>query len=210
MRMRISLFELLLLITPVFAVVLGLGVAAIKSPDSILVLTIAQSAYLLAMLAAVCAVFHRRPQVRTFGGAFLAASLGHLLLLQIAYQSAYSGSFPTKFILSSIWDQAYPGQNAAASAWTTMPGVSTIWTVPASGGGPGSGSSGGMGYSGFGGGPFGSTIPIYSPTPARPMFIDVGTWAASLLIGVLCGVVAKALHGSQTEHEPSPADRRPQ
>ena len=51
------------------------ALAAIKSPDSMLVLTITQGVYLLAMLAAVCAVFHRRPGVRAFGGAFLAASL---------------------------------------------------------------------------------------------------------------------------------------
>src|SRR4051794_8583340 len=108
MRLRISLFELLLLVTPAFAIVLGLLTAALNAPEPGYVLTIAQSVYLVALLAAVCALFHLRPGVRTFAGAFIAASLGHFLLVWLSNQSAYAGSFPTTLASGAIWDYMRP------------------------------------------------------------------------------------------------------
>src|SRR5215213_3933407 len=98
MRLRISLFELLLFVVPAFAVALGLLVASAKSSE-VYLLTIAQSVYLVGMLAAICALFQRQAGVRVFGGAFLAASLGHILLLYVASQSSYPNAFPTTLAL---------------------------------------------------------------------------------------------------------------
>jgi hypothetical protein len=198
MRLRISLFELLLLVIPAVAIALGVCVAALKTPDSWIVLTLAQTAYLVAMLAAVCALFHQRMGVRVFSGAFLAASLGHMLLIWLANQSAYGGSFPTTVAFSAIWDYAVPGQNAPVSVWNANAGGASIWTTSSLAIPPG-----GYGYSGPGpmySGMGGSTIPIYTAvSQSRPMFIDVGTWAVSLVLGVICGVIAKAIRGPESE-----------
>jgi drug/metabolite transporter (DMT)-like permease len=200
MRLRISLFELLLLITPAFAITLGLLMAAINSGDPSLVLTIAQSVYLVAMLIAVCTFFDRRPAVRVFAGAFLAASLGHLLLVWFSNQSAYSGSFPTTAALQAVFAQAHP-EVAANGGQTVYSGLNNIWTsYPVWTGSPG-------GYSGFGysgglpGMPGGPLVPLTTPTMTRPIFVEVGIWACSLLLGVLCGVVAKSLHGRRSGEE---------
>ena len=196
MRLRISLFELLLLVIPACAVVLGLLVATVNSAQ-LYVLTIAQGVYLAAMLGAVCALFQRQSGVRAFGGAFLAASLGHLLLVHLASQSSYGGAFPTTFALAKIWEQANPGQTLPVEYTTSywQGGGSTV---------AGSGFTGGM-YPG--GMPFGSTIPVFtSVVPAqRPLFVDVGVWAISLLLGVLCGVTAKSLRGPEPEAARPPA-----
>lgn len=197
MRLRISLFELLLLVTPACAIVLGLLTAAINSPQSTYVLTIAQGVYLMAMLAAVCVLFHRSVGARVFAGAFLAASIGHLLLVWLANQSGSGDAFPTTVLLSQIWAQAYPDGNAllnsvdisgdmvinSSGGWTSYPPVSI---------------TGGSGYSSF---PPGSALPIV-PWPLasqRPLFLDVGVWAVSLLLGVLCGVAARSLRGPESE-----------
>lgn len=193
MRLRISLFELLLLVTPACAIVLGLLTAAINSPQSPYVLTIAQSVYLAAMLAAVCVLFQRSVGARVFAGVFLGASLGHFLLVWLANQSGSGDAFPTTMLLAQIWAQAYPdagavlnsGDVVVSSGWTSYPPVSI---------------TGGPGYSG-GIFPGGSTIPIV-PWPVasqRPLFLDVGIWAVSLLLGVLCGVVARSLRGPDPE-----------
>ena len=197
MRLRISLFELLLLVIPACAIVLGLLVAAVNA-SGLYILTIAQSVYLAAMLAAVCALFQRRSGVRIFGGAFLAASLGHLLLVWLASQSSYAAAFPTTFALTRIWEQAHPGQAVnldsgivgGGSTWSSFP--PTIYG--------GSGFSGG--FNPYAGGmPAGSTIPLYQfPIGIqRPLFVEVGIWAISLLLGVLCGVVARSLRGPEPE-----------
>jgi hypothetical protein len=180
MRLRISLFDVLLLVIPACAVALGLLVASIKSSEPYL-LTIAQSVYLVAMLAAICALFQRQPGVRVIGGAFLAASLGHLLLLHLANQSNHYAAFPTTYALGKIWENANPGQ-AVFSPYTELlfQGGGTSLPVVS-----GSGYSGGM----YGGGPisFGSTVPVYQYPVGihRPLFVDVGVWAISLLLGVL-------------------------
>lgn len=199
MRLRISLFEVLLLVIPACAIVLGLLVAAIKSSD-LYILTIAQSVYLVAMLAAICALFQRQQAARVFAGAFLAASLGHLLLLHVASQSNYYASFPTVFALGKIWESANPGQPVFSSYTDVfLQGGGSSWS-----GLPG-GYTGGM----YPGGPisFGSTIPIYQyPIGVqRPLFIDVGVWAISLLLGVVCGVVARSCQQRPTESAPSRA-----
>jgi hypothetical protein len=191
MRLRISLFELLLLVTPAFAIVLGLLVAAVRSSE-LYVLTIAQSVYLVALLGTVCALFQRQPGVRVFGGAFLAASLGHFLLVHLASQSNYGGAFPTTLALTKIWEQANPGQTAAYADPYLQFGAST-WT----GSLPGGGYSGGM----YPGGPNFGGFPVFTTSVAvqRPQFVDVGVWAISLLLGVLCGVVARSLRGNEPE-----------
>lgn len=195
MRLRISLFEVLLLVIPAFAIVLGLLVASIKSSE-LYILTIAQSVYLVAMLAAICALFQRRPGVRVFGGAFLAASLGHLVLLHMSSQSNYQAAFPTTYALAKIWEAANPGQPAFSSYTDVLfQGGGSSWS-----GLPG-GYTGGM----YPGGPIGfsSTIYQYPVGVQRPVFIDVGVWAISLLLGVLCGVVARSCQ--QAPPEPTPA-----
>jgi hypothetical protein len=49
--------------------------------------------------------------------------------------------------------------------------------------------------------PGGSTIPIYQVPIGiqRPLFVEVGVWAISLLLGVLCGVAARSLRGGEPE-----------
>jgi hypothetical protein len=193
--MRISLFELLLVVTPTIAIALGLLMAAINASDPTFVLTLAQSVFLAALLTAVCSLFHRRVGVRAFAGAFLAASLGHFLLVWLSNQSAYAGSFPTTYVLGVVWDQARPDQNASYpggysgpvyGSWTSYPGMPG-----------GSGFSGGIPY-------VGSTIPMqFLQVPTlRPIFVDVGVWAMSLVLGVLCGVVAKSLRGDEESRAP--------
>lgn len=193
MRLRISLFDVLLLVIPACAVVLGLLVASIKSSEPYL-LTIAQSVYLVAMLAAICAMFQRQPGARVIGGAFLAASLGHLLLLHLANQSNHYAAFPTTYALGKIWENANPGQ-AVFSPYTELllQGGGSTW----------SGILGGSGFTGgtYPGGPMSTTIPIYQyPVGVhRPLFVDVGVWAISLLLGVLCAVVARSFQPAPTE-----------
>lgn len=184
MRLRISLFELLLIVIPAFAIVLGLLVAAVHSAQLYL-LTIAQGIYLAATLGAICALFQRQPGMRAFGGAFLAASLGHFLLVYLASQSSYAGAFPTTFVLARIWEQANPGQTAATVDYSYWQGGGSTWTSF-----PPGGYSGGMNPNGS---PFGG-IPVFTSTiqVQRPLFIDVGVWAISLLVGVLCGVIARS------------------
>lgn len=197
MRLRISLFELLLLVTPACAIVLGLLTAVVQSPDALYLLTIAQSVYLVAMLAAICALFHRSLGARTFAGAFLAASLGHFLLVWLASQSSYGPAFPTTFALAKIWEQASPGQAAAVAPGDVILGGSGVWTSLTY---SGSGFSGG--FNPYAGGmPGGSTIPIYQVPIGiqRPLFVEVGLWAISLLLGVLCGVASRSLRGSEPQ-----------
>ena len=184
MRLRISLFEVLLLVIPACAIVLGLLVASVKSSDLYL-LTIAQSVYLVAMLAAICALFQRQPGARAFGGAFLAASLGHLLLLHLASQSNHHAAFPTTYALGKIWENANPGQ----SVFTPYPDV-----ILQGGGSSWAGLPGGFGGGMYPGGPigFGSAIYSYPAGIQRPLFVEVGVWAISLLLGVLCGVAARS------------------
>jgi hypothetical protein len=199
MRLRISLFDLLLLITPACAIVLGLLTAVVQSPNALYLLTIAQSVYLAAMLAAVCAAFHRSLGVRVFAGVFLAASLGHFLLLWLASQSSYGPAFPTTFALTKIWEQASPGQTAAVYTGVSLGGGWTdgAWTTNYVGGpvypavfNP---YAGGM--------PGGATFPTYQVPIGiqRPLFVEVGVWAVSLLLGVLCGVAARSLRGNAAE-----------
>jgi hypothetical protein len=189
MRLRISLFELLLLVVPAFAVVLALLVASVKSSELYL-LTIAQSVYLVAMLAAICALFQRQQGVRVFGGAFLAASLGHFLLAHLASQSSYAGAFPTTLALTKVWEQANPGLVNGADPY--LQGGVSSWS--SSGMMPG-GYTGGM----YPGGPNFGGFPVFATTTLvqRPLFVDVGVWAISLLLGVLCGVAAKSLRGTE-------------
>jgi hypothetical protein len=196
MRLRISLFELLLFVVPAFAVALGLLVASAKSAEVYLV-TIAQSLYLAGMFAAICASFQRTPGVRVFGSAFLAASLGHMLLFYVASQSNYASAFPTTLALTRIWEQANPGVVPAATV-NPQSGLSS-WS--GSGMMPG-GYTGGM----FPGGSSGFGFPIYVAASAvqRPIFVEVGIWAISLLVGVLCGVTAKSLRGSEDSPLRSP------
>jgi uncharacterized membrane protein YgcG len=193
MRLRISLFELLVLVVPAFAVVLGLLVASAKSSE-VYLLTIAQSVYLVGMLAAICALSQRQAGMRVFGGAFLAASFGHILLLSVANQSSYASAFPTTLALTRIWEQANPETVPAANAYQQSGGSGgSSWT--GSGMMPG-GYSGGM----FPGGPgSGFGFPVYTAamTVQRPIFVEVGVWAISLLLGVLCGVAAKSLRGTE-------------
>jgi hypothetical protein len=148
--MRITLFDLLLVLLPAVAVVCALVVAAAKVNDPTYVLLASRSLVLVTGLASVCGLFHPSAGHRAFAAAFLLACFGHLAVMTFFTDVLAKRGWPAYELLDLVWESIEPTRQPAR------------WLQ---------GSS-------------------------HAAFRETGVWATSFLLGVVCGLVARALQRS--------------
>jgi hypothetical protein len=183
MKLRLGLFDLLVILIPAIAVGLGLIVGALQSAVPFYYVTASQSLFLAAACLAVAFAFHR-PPARAFAGGFLGATAVMLALGWLSNQTVHADAFPTTLAWSTLWDRAHPAQAGAPP---------TTYSVPLTYTGPG-------GYSGFGmsgGWPYPvQAISVLPVATERSSFIATAHWATTLLLATGTGLLAKALSRS--------------
>lgn len=179
MRPHITLAEILFLLVPTVAVGLALIVGALNAHEPQWAPMVAQAVGMTVILAAICGAFSTRAGVRTFCLALVATSLVYLGFTQLG-SGALAAESPTTWLLSTIWSST--GRVEPASAvWGSYPAMGTLPGPMVADG------SGGFMYSG---------VIVQSSvlqTPGLDAFLRTGHWAIALLIGVICGLVARAV-----------------